>query len=220
MEQKTLSASARLELKKGASGRLRRAGKIPAVIYGHSGTEPIAIDAREFGKKFKRISENTIINLQLEKKAVDVLVKEFQEDILQGSITHIDFYEIERGKVLRTHIPVHTIGAAAGVREGGILEVLMHDIEVECLPKDIPEVIEIDIADLDIGSSLHLSDVSPPEGVKFLIPDDSVLATVTSPRAEIEEAVSEEELLEGEEGEAAEGEEGEEGGAEATDSEE
>ncbi|MBT3271744.1 MAG: 50S ribosomal protein L25 [Spirochaetales bacterium] len=214
MDQKTLSASARTELRKGPSGRLRRAGKIPAVIYGHSGTAPITVDAVEFRKKFKRISENTIINLHVDDKDYDVLVKDFQENILKGTITHIDFYEIERGKLLRTHIPIRTTGTPIGVREGGLLEVLMHEIEVECLPKDIPEHMEIDVESMDVGSSIHISDLDAPDGVKFLVADELVVLTVAVPKAvvieEPEEELEEGELLEGEEGEVAEGEEGDE----------
>jgi large subunit ribosomal protein L25 len=208
MEQKTLSAEKRLELKKGASRRLRRAGKIPAVMYGHSGTAAVTIDAIEFGRKFKTISENTIINLQVDSDAYDVLVKDFQEDILKGTITHIDFYEIERGKMLRTNVPMHTIGTPVGLLEGGLLEVLLHQLEVECLPKDIPEVIEVSIEALDVGSSIHLGDIAPPDNVRFLLPDETVVAIVTAPKAIIEEEEEEEGL---EEGELAEGEEGEEG---------
>ena len=219
MEQKTLNATSRDELKKGASRRLRRIGKIPAVVYGHSGTSPIAIDAREFSQKFKRISENTIINLQVGDNAYDVLVKDFQEDILKGQITHIDFYEIERGKTLRTNVPVHTTGTSVGVREGGVLETMLHTIEVECLPKDIPESIDIDISAMDIGGSIHVGDIEPPENVKFMVPEDYVIVSVIAPRA-VEELVSEEEELE--EGEAAEveGEAGAEGDGSEGESEE
>ena len=214
MEQKTLSATIRKELKKNASGRLRRAGIIPAVMYGHSGSSPIAVEALEFQRKFKRMSENTIINLQVDNQAYDVLVKDYEEDIISGKIIHIDFYEIEQGKILRTHIPIRLEGTAKGAREGGILEQLMHNIEVECLPQDIPEVITVEIADLDVGLALHVSDVESPENVKFLASEDQVVAIVTTAKAIIEEEVEEEELLEGElaegeEGEVAEGDDGE-----------
>lgn len=216
MEQKTLAIEERSDLKKGPSRRLRNSGKIPAIIYGHSGNTPITVDAHEFSRKFRQISENTIINVTIGKKTYDVLVKDFQENIITGKIIHIDFYEIERGKILRTNIPVKLNGAPVGVREGGILEHLMHSIEVECLPKDIPETVEIDVSDLDIGSSIHLSDVPQPENVKFLGFPEQVVALVASPKAlviEEEEEGEEEEGLEGEEGE--EGEEGAEEGESA-----
>ena len=209
MERKTLSAQERLELKKGASGRLRRSGKIPAVLYGHSGTSPITIDNREFSHKFKQISENTIINLQVGEKAYDVLVKDFQEDILKGRITHIDFYEIERGKVLRAKVPVHIRGSAPGVREGGILETLSHELEVECLPKDLPESIDVDISGLEIGMSIHVSDLELAEELKILTSPDQVVALVGQKGEEILEPETEEGLEEGMEGLEAEGEAGE-----------
>ncbi len=217
MEQKTLNATTRDQLRKGPTGRLRRAGKIPAVVYGHSGTAAIAIDAGEFSRKFKRISENTIINLQVDDKTYDVLVKDYQEDMLKDRIMHIDFYEIERGKTLRTNIPVHTVGAPVGVREGGVLETMLYTIEVECLPQDIPEFLEIDISKLDIGQSVHVADITPPENVEFMTPDDYVVVSIIAPRA-LEELVTEEEEVE--EGELAEGEEEAAGEASEEESEE
>jgi large subunit ribosomal protein L25 len=219
MEQKTLDAMSRDQLKKGAAKRLRREGKIPAVVYGHSGTAAITIDAREFSQKFKRISENTIIDLHVGEDNYDVLVKDYQEDILSNRILHIDFYEIERGKTLRTNVPVHTVGSAIGVREGGVLDTMLHTIEVECFPKDIPEYIEMDISGLDIGESIHVGDIEPPENVTFLVPEDYTIVSIIAPRSleELEalEAEAEEELEEGEaaemEGEeVAEGEESDE----------
>lgn len=219
MEQKTLVAEAREELKKGPAKRLRKRGKIPAIMYGHSGSSPITIDEHEFRTAFKRVSENTIIQLKVKKKTYDVLVKDFQEDILSGKIVHIDFFEIEKGKELRTNVPVQLFGTAEGAKEGGILEHLMHEIEVVCLPQDIPEKIEIDIAPLEIGSSIHVSDIEPPEGVRFLASPEQVITQVTALREEKLE-VEEEELLEGEgEIEAEEGEELEEEEEETEDEE-
>ena len=220
MEQKTLAADTRSERKKGASRRLRRAGKIPAVIYGYSGTAAITVDEREFQSKFKTISENTIINLNIADKSYDVLVKDYQEDILTGKLLHIDFYEVEAGKTLRTHIPVRLTGTPVGVKEGGVLEQLMHDIEVECLPKDIPESISLDVSGLDIGMSIHVSDLPEMPDVKVLSSPEYGVVSVTTMKIEIPEPG--EEGLE-EEGEAAlvgEEEEGEEEAAEAEGGEE
>lgn len=118
MEQKTLSAVERKERAKGANRRLRIAGKIPAVVYGHAGTAAVAVDEHEFSQKFKRISENTIISLSVDGKSHEVLLKDFQEDTLTGKIIHIDFYEVEKDRMLRTNVPVRLLGTAAGVREG------------------------------------------------------------------------------------------------------
>ena len=210
MDQKLLTADTRTETRKGAARRLRRNGKIPAIMYGHSGNSALTLDAHDFQTKFRDVSENSIINLTIGSKSYDVLVKDYQEDILTGSLLHVDFYEIEAGKALRTQIPVNIIGTPVGVREGGILEHLLYSLEVECLPKDIPERFDIDVENLAIGDSVHVRDIEIPSEVRLLSSVDLVIVSITTPRAEIEE---EEEVLEGEELE--EGEEGEEGEVEA-----
>ena len=210
----------RTEFRKSATNKLRKLGRIPAVIYGSEHPATISINAHEFHKKFHTISENTIITIKSDSSSWDVLVKDFQEDLLKDEILHIDFYEIEQGRILKTHVPVHTTGAPKGVKEGGILEQRLHSLEIECTPADLPEALELDVAALDIGDSIHVSDITPPKGVKFLNMPEQVIVVITTPKMEIveEEEVEEEELLEGEEGEegeeAAEGEESSEESAE------
>ena len=216
MEQKTLNGAVRKEMRKKPSRRLRKEGKIPAIIYGHTGSHPITVDEHEFNTKFHTVSENTIITLSTEEGSYDVLVKDFQENTLTGRILHIDFYEIERGKALKTRVPIHLDGIAPGVREGGILEHRLHELEIECLPKDLPEDIIIDISALDLGHTIHVSDIEVLDGVRVINLPDSVIATVSHRKAE--EEVEEEE--EGEEGLLGEGEEGEEAGEEAAGEEE
>ncbi|MBN1410601.1 MAG: 50S ribosomal protein L25 [Spirochaetales bacterium] len=203
MQKKTLKGQIRSQFSKGINRRLRGSGRIPSVIYGHQDPVHISVDEHEFNTKFKIISENIIIKLSVDKKDYQVLVKDFQEDILSGKITHIDFYEIEEGKMLKTKIPVHTIGTPVGVKEGGIFEVLMHEIEMECLPKDIPEGVEIDVSDLVIGKALHIHEIPEIPNVKLLVASDQVICHVTRKREEKVE-VPEEEVAEGEEA-AAEG---------------
>ena len=207
MDQKVLNFQDRKLLKKGHAGRLRRQGQIPSIIYGHQEPKPVSIDAHEFRNRFKTISESTIITLKSDAESLDVLVKDYQTDTLRGDITHIDFYEVEKGKLLRTHVPVHLKGIPLGVREGGILESLVHDIEVECLPKDLPSEITVEVEELEIGHSVHVSGLTAVEGVRFLTSQDQVICTILHKREEIE-AVAEEEEEELEEG--AEAEEGEE----------
>ncbi|TFG61970.1 MAG: 50S ribosomal protein L25, partial [Spirochaetales bacterium] len=148
MEKKTLNIDLREERKKGPAGRLRRMGKIPAIIYGHGEPTAISVDEHEFNKKFHTVSENTIINLRTGDHDYDVLVKDYQSDILTGRIKHLDFFEIDRKKLLKTHVPIRLTGTSIGVREGGLLEHLLHDAEVECLPKDMPEEYVLDITNL------------------------------------------------------------------------
>lgn len=200
MEQKTLTGSPRTELRTSMARRLRREGKIPAVIYGHREPQPVTIDAVQFSRTFRVISESQIFTLTVGDQSYEVLIKDYQEDILTGRVEHIDFFEFEAGKVLRTRISIHLVGASAGVREGGILEQPLHEIDVECLPKDIPQFFEVDISALGIGDSVHVSDLTAPEGVRILSGDDQTIVLVAAQRAEV---VVEEEEAEAEEGEAA-----------------
>jgi large subunit ribosomal protein L25 len=199
MEQKTLAAEERTIFGSAESRRLRRQGRIPAVVYGPAAPKGLSIDAHEFNTKFITISESTIIKLQMQGGGHDVLIRDYQEDAVSGAITHVDFYEIERGKTLRTNVGLHLSGAAVGVREGGILEGFVHELEVECLPKDLPEHIEVDITALELGHSIHVRDIPTPAGVQILNPADQVVCTIAHKRLEAEEVAeeAEAEALEG-----------------------
>jgi large subunit ribosomal protein L25 len=218
MQRETLKTDLREATRKGAARKIRREGKIPAIVYGAHEPSAVSIDAHEFSTKFKHVSENTLITLDAGEKSFDVLIKDYQEDILSGRILHVDFYEFERGKALHTRIPIHLGGNAPGVKEGGIVEQPIYELDVECLPKDIPERIDVKIDSLNVGDAIHVGDIDPPSGVTFLTSEDQVLAQVTLPREEVleeeeaEEAVGEEAAVEGEEayGGEAEGEAGEE----------
>jgi large subunit ribosomal protein L25 len=206
MEEKTLAAEERKRLGKGEAGRMRRQGKIPGIIYGHVQPKPIAVDAYEFNTKFQHISESTIIKLHLDKQVHEVLIRDFQEDVTSGRVTHIDFYEVEKGKMLRTNVGVLLKGAAVGVREGGVLETFVHELEVECLPTNLPERIEVDVSELALGHSIHVRQMPVPEGVRVLNSPDQVVCTIVHKRLEekpveaapaaAEEAVPEEEAAE------------------------
>lgn len=178
MSTKTLEAIERTDLGTSGARRLRRDKKIPAVIYGHGEPKLVYIDSHTFELKFKHVSENEIINLTLGKETVEVLIKDYQSDILKGKVTHLDFYEVEKGKLLKTHVPIKLVGSPKGVREGGIMENPLHELEVECFPKDLPEFIEINVADLDTGHALHTGDVVAPANVKILNNHDQVVAFV------------------------------------------
>jgi large subunit ribosomal protein L25 len=208
MKQLALSALDRPERKTSAARRLRKEGKIPAIIYGHNDPIAVSLDAREFGNAFKVISESQIIQLHVGDKTYDVLIKDYQEDILTGRIEHLDFFEIEAGVSLRTHISIHLEGNPVGTKEGGVLNQPLHEVEIECLPKDIPDAYQVDVSGLDIGDSVHVSDLPEIEGVTVLSNEETVIALVTMPRME-EPETDEEEGLEGEEGAVAEEGQGE-----------
>lgn len=194
MQGTILSVQPRLETGKGPTRRLRKEGLIPAVVYGHSEPVSISIDERIFYKTFHAISESTIITLEIDGKDVDVLIKDYDEDILTGRIRHIDFFEIERGKKLRTHVSITVEGSAIGVREGGIMEHSLYDVEIECLPKDIPEHLTVDVSSLALGESIHVSDLLVPEGVRILNNPDQTVLVIAAPRAVVEEEAVEEEV--------------------------
>jgi large subunit ribosomal protein L25 len=206
MEAKKLNVEMRQGNGKGVAGRLRGTGKIPAVIYGHTTPTSITVDAREFRNAFKRITQNTIVELHLPGGVHEVLVKDYQKDNLTGQILHVDFYEFEKGKALRTRVPIRLIGNPIGVKEGGILESLLHALEVECLPKDLPEEITLDINELALDRALHVRDLTLPEGVRAVPAPDQVVCLVAHRKAEEEVAPA---AVEGEV--PAEGEEGAEG---------
>ena len=201
MSDRSLSAELRTQTKKGAARRLRRAGRIPAVMYGHRDPLLLSIDAREFSRKFQRISESTIIHLSAGGDTYDVLVKDFQIDHIIERLDHIDFFEIERGRVLRARVLLHFVGNPVGVREGGLQELLVHEVEVESLPRDLPEKIDVDIEDLGVGQSFHVSDLVVPDGVRVLTSRDQVIALIAHKVEEVDEEedeVDEEAALDGE----------------------
>lgn len=197
MADRNLTAEVRTETKTGAARRLRRAGRIPAVMYGHREPLLLSIDAREFARKFQQISESTIIHLAAGGATYDVLVKDFQANNVAGRLEHLDFFEIERGKMLRARVLLHYVGNPIGVREGGLQELLVHEIEVESLPRDLPERIEVDIENLAVGQSLHVGDLDQPEGVRFVTSPEQVVALIAHKVEAADEEPDDEELAAG-----------------------
>jgi len=185
------------------SRRIRKNGRIPAVLYGRSGKAvSIDLDASEFIKGTKGISESTIVNINVDGKAYDAFVKDAQRNIIDGNILHIDFYEVESGVVLRAKVSLVLHGNPIGVREGGMLETPLHEIEVECLPKDLPERIEIDISGLKANHSIHVRDIPLAQGVRLLSNPDQVVALVKFAKIEVVAAPEAEAAAAGEAGAA------------------
>jgi len=192
MDQVSFMARKRDDLGSRKAGRIRRAGRIPAVVYGSSGQAfAVDMDALEFAKGIRGISESTIVKINIDGVTHEAFVKDTQRNVLNGQILHVDFYEIDKNKVLRTKVPVHTFGVPVGTREGGILEVPLHELEVECLPKDLPEKIEVDVSELKGNQSIHVRDLKLSANVKILSNADQVVATVKFAKAEVVEAEAE-----------------------------
>jgi large subunit ribosomal protein L25 len=192
MSQVVFAAKKRTDLGTGNTRRLRRAGRIPAVVYGRGGKAiSIDVDALEFTNGIKSISESTIIKLDVEGESHEAFVKDTQWSIISGDVLHVDFYEVESNTLLRAKVAVHANGNPAGVREGGILELPTHEIEVECFPKDLPERIDVDIAELKVNQSIHVRDLKLGDNVKVLTSGDQVIALVKFAKAETAEAEEE-----------------------------
>jgi large subunit ribosomal protein L25 len=196
MSQVIFAARKRTNRGSGDARRVRRTGRIPAVIYGHSGTAlAIDVDALEFVNGIKGISESTIVKVNVDGEGHDAFVKATQRNILTGQVLHVDFYEVESGTLLRARVSIHIEGNPIGVREGGILETPLHDIEVECLPKDLPERIIVDVSGLGVNQSIHVRDINLTEGVKLISTGDQVAALVKFAKEEsaaVEEGTAQE----------------------------
>jgi len=179
MGQVVLSARNRQSKGSVEARKTRRAGRIPAVLYGRSGKAiSIDLDALEFTNGVKNISESTIVKVDVDGKSYDAFVKDTQRNIIDGNILHVDFYEVESGIALRAKVSINLKGNAIGVREGGILEFPLHEIEVECLPKDLPERIEIDISTLGVNQSIHVRDIPLADTIRLISASDQVVALV------------------------------------------
>ena len=185
MSNVVLSARNRQKSGSAESRRLRRSGCIPAVLYGRAGKAlSIELNALDFVRGTKGISESTIVKVEVDGKSYDVFVKDTQRNIIDGNILHIDFYEVESGAALRAKISVIIRGNPVGVREGGILENPTQQIEVECLPKDLPQRIEVDISGLKVNQAIHVRDIPLAEGVRLVSGADKVVALVKFAKAE------------------------------------
>ncbi|MCL2609161.1 MAG: 50S ribosomal protein L25 [Treponema sp.] len=192
MSNVVLVAKNRQEKGSAVARRLRRGGRIPGILYGRSGTSiPLDLDEVEFTKGIKGITESTIVKVEVDGKGHDVFVKDMQRNIMDGKVLHVDFYEIEKDVLLHAKVQLVIQGNPVGVREGGILELPHHDIVVECLPKNLPERIFVDISELKTGHSIHVRDLPLDKAVKLISAGDNVVALVKFPKgaaAEVEVA--------------------------------
>jgi large subunit ribosomal protein L25 len=191
--QASLNAEPREGRRKGANRKLRATGRVPAILYGKD-QEPtlLSVDAREAEYLFQQISvENTIIEIKVKGDAsrIQALVREVQVGAVRPDLLHIDFYKIQAGVKLEVEIPIELVGVPAGVRqEAGVLEQVIHEVPVRCLPDQIPESIRVDVTGLNIGDSLHISDLEVAEGVEVLMDPERTLCVVSVPRAAVEAA--------------------------------
>lgn len=181
---------------KNASRRLRREGMMPAVFYeAGRGSVPLKLKKSDIFKILKLESgERTIVQISYDSELKDAMIKELQRNPVTDEILHADFIQIAMDKAVRVSIPVITVGEAVGVKaEGGFVDLITREVEIECLPKNIPEHIEVDISNLHLRQSLKVGDLTAPEGVKLTTQADTVLVLIEAPSKEEEVVVEAEE---------------------------
>src|SRR2546429_2098717 len=182
----SLTASTRQSTGKGAARQARFRGEIPAVIYGRGReTQPLAVESKALEKALTGVEPaSTIIELAVDGKTVRTLIREIQRHPVRPDIIHVDFYEIHAAEKVKLKVPVHLVGAPDGVRNaGGVLDQVTREVEIEVLPENIPDRVELDVNALKIGDSLHVRDLSIPNA-KILTDAELTIATVVPPRAE------------------------------------
>jgi large subunit ribosomal protein L25 len=188
MAEIVVNAKTRTDRGKNAARRLRREGFVPGVVYG--GTKDniaVAVDPKALQKVLRsEAGRNSILRLDIANEgATNAILKSWQVDPIKESFLHADFYRIAMDVAIRVTVPIHVVGEARGVKvDGGILELIMREIEVECLPGDIPGGINVDVSDLGINGALRVSDVAAPAKVKILEDADQVVVHVVSVKEE------------------------------------
>lgn len=180
-------AEPRIGRGKNEARRLRASGRIPAVVYG-TGLDPVAVAVSP--KEVNRIlhstsGHNTIFDVDIQGGTTPVMVVDWQEDPIRGTLLHVDLQRIDLSKRIVVKVPVHTVGEPRGVKiQGGLHELVTREIEIECLPDDIPENFTIDVTEVMIGQSIRASDVPLSGSMKLLSPPDAVISHVVSLKAE------------------------------------
>jgi large subunit ribosomal protein L25 len=168
--------------------RLLREGKIPGVLYGpKTQAVPLSLDKREFSSRVADLEGSHLVRLKSESSALSdkvALVKEMQYHPISGEVIHTDLYEVDLTAKITVNVPLHFVGKAEGVVRGGILQPIVREIEVECLPLDIPAFFEVDVSRLDIGDSVHVEELTIPEGVTAVFESNFPLVAVVPPTVE------------------------------------
>jgi large subunit ribosomal protein L25 len=208
MSDATLIAQKRTETGSGVARRLRRAGQVPAVVYGlDAGTDSVSVPARELDHILHSASGyNTLISLQVEgAKQQLTLARQVHRHPVRGILIHVDFVRVRADQTIEAEVPIQFVGEAEGVRNGGLFEQSLFAVTVEALPGDIPNAFEHDISAMVIGDAIHVGDLTVLAGVTVLQEADAVVAHISLPRAAEEEEAAPAEGEEGEGGEAAEG---------------
>ena len=200
MQQARLDAQVRDDRGKGVARSLRRAGKVPAVLYGRKqDAVSLQIDDRTFQTLLRNYGSNVLINLILGNgDEQTVIIKDLQRHPVKRNVLHADFQRISLEEKITTQVSIETIGTPIGVRDGGILTITRRQVSVTCLPLDTPESLKINVEDLNIGDSLRVSDIEIDDEIEILENAMTQIAAVIEPKVVLETTTTEE--VEGEEG--------------------
>ena len=179
------SADSRSDTGKGVARKLRAAGRIPGIIYGHArAPQPLSLHTRDFMQLLEKVSyATTVFELDLAGTKSNALIREIQRHPFKKEILHVDFQELVAGEKVTVRVPIVYVGASVGVKEGGIIDQIMHELEIHVDPMQIPNHLDVDITSLGIGRSLHVSDLVVPEGIEVLDDEDATLCTCAAPKA-------------------------------------
>jgi large subunit ribosomal protein L25 len=188
VETLEIHADPREKNKKRDAKRLLRGGKIPGILYGPK-MQSVALefDKREFSTRIAGLEGSHLVRLKSTTASLAdkvALVKDMQYHPISGDVIHADLYEVDLTAKITVHVPLHFVGKAAGVVRGGILQPIVREIEVECLPLDIPAFFDVDVSALDIGDSVHIEDLTMPEGVSVISESNLALVAVVPPTVE------------------------------------
>ena len=188
METLEVQANARAAGGKNHARRLRRSGKIPAVLYGPK-TQAVALelDKKDFSTRVALLQGSHLVRLKSSVPALAekvALVKEMQFHPISGDVTHADLYEVDLAAKIQVQVPLRFVGKAAGVTRGGILQPIVREVEVECLPMDIPGFFNVDVSALDIGDSIHVEEIQMPADVTLVFESNFAVVTVVTPTVE------------------------------------
>jgi len=206
MATANLSAKSRSTTGKGVARKLRAAGEVPAIIYGHAREpQPLSLNTHELTLLLEKVPyQSTVIELAIEGGSARTLIREIQRHPYKKQIIHVDFQELVAGEKVSVRVPLHFVGTAEGVRNGGgILDQTMHEIEISVDPSNIPAHINVDVTPLTIGHSIHAGEIALPDGVELLTDADATVCVCGAPKvseepvaaAEGESAAAEPELI-------------------------
>ncbi|KMJ56632.1 50S ribosomal protein L25 [Bacillus sp. LL01] len=178
----TLQANLRTDLTGSSTRQIRKDGHVPAILYGNKiDSQPVYVESVEFLKTVREVGKNGLFSLNVDGSKHQVMIHDMQIDPLKNEYLHVDFFEVDMKSEIDADVPVRLTGESPGSKEGGVVTHLLYDISVKCLPNDIPEEIELDISELNIGDSIQITDLRDKVSVEITNEDEETVVTVQPP---------------------------------------